>query len=176
MTQLTTAEALAWAASHGLWDILQLSLQLSVVVVGAKLLFWPRRRIRQLDFRAEPREYSPQFPRVAVLHIQNYTGSSIVLSHPYFRIQTLRRHPTAAEHAATDEVQLKFPDSSGTQFSEVEVLLRNKESTHTLVPFHPDESLESIRKAIGDRELGAVECYVTWLTRKPSTERLRTRL
>ena len=113
MTQPTVSETLAWATTHGLWDISQLILQLLVVAVGVKILFWPRRRIRQLDFRAEPKEYSTQFPRAAVLHIQNYTGSSIVLSHPYFRIQTLRRHPTAAEHAATDEIQLKFPDATG---------------------------------------------------------------
>ena len=169
-------ELLQRVESLGVWGLVQTLIQLIAALIGVRLVFFPRRRIKQLDFWAEVRTDHPQFPRAATLRVQNYTGTSIVISHPYFRTSELRAHPSGASNAATDEMQLKFPESSGQYLTEVELLLRNKESTYTLIPFDNTESEDRVRSAVTRRETGTIECNVTWLTRRPRTDRLRVRI
>lgn len=176
MDSLPILVFLRWTNEHGIWDLTQTIVLLVSLLAAIKLVFFPRRRIPRLDFWTEMRRDHPQYKRSVTLHVQNYTGRSLVLSWPYFRYDKLRPHDTAAGDAPSGDYQLKFPNSTNTLFSEVEVLLRNKESVHTLIPFDDAIAEADLEVAMKAGQLGRVECMVTWLDTTPKTHKLVRRL
>lgn len=156
----------------GLWDLLQTIILIASAIIGVKLIFFPRKRIRKLDFWPTLEPAHPQFGHCAKLNIQNYTGCSVIISSPYFRYKKIPPHEHAAQHAPSGDYQLKFPSPSGSALTEVEFLLRNKESTYALIFFADQTTEDEIREAIKERGLGRLECNVTWLRDKPHTEKL----
>lgn len=163
---------LKWLNDYGLWNAVQTVILVGGSIVGARILWGARKRIEQLDFWAVT-DGTPQFPKAVRLFVQNYTGTSVVVSSPYFRYRDLPAHRFAAAHGPAEEYQLKFPNPDGQLYSEVEVLLRHKETTHTLVPFADEVETDRLEGARKSRSLGTLTCNVTWLTKKPRTERLK---
>jgi hypothetical protein len=114
-----------WAHEHGVWEFLQF-LGISGILVGLRLLVFPRRRIRNLNFHIRlARNQHPQFPLILHLEIRNYTGRTVVLSSPFIRYGQIRPPLQAHGDSPSKEYEIKFPDAINTNLTEVEFLLRN---------------------------------------------------
>jgi hypothetical protein len=168
---------LRWLHEHGIWEIASFLLLVAGAVVGVRLAFFPRKRIRNLNFFTRVvRAGHPQFPLIVYLEIRNYTGRTVVLSSPFMRYCDLR--PPAEAHGDTPsgEYEIKFPDPQSRQLSEVEYLLRNKENVQTIIPLDPTHSDQEVQSAYHEKRLGSLTVTCTWLQEKPVVEKLVRRL
>lgn len=165
------AQSLAWLADHGVWDLLQAAVVTLSAVVGAKLFFFPKTRIRNLNLTTSWHQ-GGQFPSRVHLQLRNYTGVTIVISNPFFVYRALRPDPQAHGHSSKAEFEIKFPSLDGAMLSEVEYLLRHKENVSTFASLDPSHSEEEVARALTTRRVGTLHLTVTWLTQRPHTERL----
>jgi hypothetical protein len=168
---------LKWSNDHGIWDAAQFLVVAFGLGIGVKLIFFPRRRIRNLNFftRLE-RESHAQFPLRIHLELRNYTGTTVVLSSPFFVYRELRPAPQAHGDIPSGEYEIKFPNPTGQLLSEVEYLLRNKESVVTFIPLDPQHSDDEVKKALERQCAGTLTVICTWLKEKPQIEKLARRI
>jgi hypothetical protein len=173
----TFFDDLHWAHIHGVWELLSFLILVAGAVVGLKLAFFHRRRIRNLNFYTRPvRDPSAQFPLIIYIEIRNYTGRTVVLSSPFIRFRDLRPSPDAHGDTLSGEYEIKFPDPSGQQLTEIEFLLRNKENVRTYMPLDPTLSDPEVQTALKKRRLGSMTVTCTWMSEKPLVEKLVRRL
>lgn len=166
-------DALEWAHKHGVWEIL--------IIVGG-LSIWtklfPRRRIRNLNFyMREMRNEDAQFPLSIYLEIRNYTGRTVILSNPSIRLdRDLRAPPQAHGDSPSGDLEIKFPDPNRQLYSEVEFLLRNKETVHPILPLDPGHSDIDVQTALKQKRVGRLTVTCTWMQETPQVEIYRRRL
>src|SRR5215472_9535376 len=120
---------LRWSNDYGIWSIAQFLILAVTFVLGLKFFYFPRRRVRNLNFNIRFVR-NPRHEHESHIHLEvrNYTGCSVVLSSPFFRYRKLRPPPEAHGDTLSGEYEIKFPNPSGKGHTEVEYLLRNKES------------------------------------------------
>src|SRR5690348_4714360 len=137
---------LRWSNEYGIWGILQFLLLVISFVIGMKLFYFPRRRIRNLNFNIRfVRDRRHSFPSHIHLEFRNFTGRTVVLSSPFFRYRKLQPPTDARGDTLSGEYEIKFPGAGGEKkLSEVEYLLRNKESVHTIIPIDPNHPEEEV--------------------------------
>jgi hypothetical protein len=170
----TFLDALRWAHEHGIWELASFLIFVGGIIIGARFVFFPRRRIRNLNFYTRAaRNTHPQFPLIIYLEIRNYTGCTVVLSSPFISYRNLRPPPEAHGDSPSGEYEIKFPDPGNQTLSEVEAFLRNKESTNTIIPLDPTHSDQEVRTALSHKRLGSLTLTCTWLQDKPVVEKLR---
>lgn len=166
-------DVLRWANDYGIWSIVQVLFLAVTVVLGLKLFWIPRRRIRNLNFNIRfVRNPRHDFESHIHLELRNYTGRSVVLSSPFFRYRKLRPPPDAHGDTLSGEYEIKFPSPNGKALTEVEYLLRNKESVHTIIPIDPAHTEEEVNAMHLKRRIGKLTVMCTWLQERPSVDKL----
>lgn len=176
LTELVILKWMKWADQHGLWDMLSTVVLFVSAATGFFLIFWGKRRIRNLNFYVHPVRDSNNYPLRAYLEIRNYTGKSVVISMPYFVYGRLAPDPNARGDTPLQEFEIKFPGPGNGQLTEVEYLLRHRESVSTWIPINPKHSDDDVKSAIENRQLGKLSCMCTWLQDKPKVHKLVRRL
>ena len=143
--------------------------------VGLTVLFWAKGRVRNLNFFIRRLRDESHYPLKVYIEIRNYTGRSVVISVPYFVYGDLRPDPNARGDSPSREYEVKFPDPRNQTLSEVEYLLRHRESVSTWVPIDPTHTDEGVDQAIESRAVGKLRCMCTWLQDKPKVHKLARR-
>jgi len=131
------SDYLLWANLHGLWQFMQACILLVSFLIGMKLIYFPARRVKNLNFFTQIKRDDSQFPLRIQLEIRNFTGRTIVLSSPYFKYSKIRPDPHAHGDTPSGEYEVRFPDPSYQELREVEYMLRNKEMVSTVIPLDP---------------------------------------
>ena len=170
------SEYLLWANQHGLWQFIQAGILCVSFLIGMKLIYFPARRVKNLNFFTQIKRDDAQFPLRIQLEIRNFTGRTIVLSSPYFKYSKIRPDPRAQGDTPSGEYEVRFPDPSYQELREVEYMLRNKEMVSTVIPLDPQHSEDEIEKAFVKRRVGALTCMCTWLDEKPRVHKLVRRI
>lgn len=168
---------LRWAAEHALWDMLSALVLLLSALAGFAILFWAKRRVRNLDFFTirHPRDDS-DYPLKIYVEIRNYTGTSVVISSPYFKSGRLRLHPNARGEGFSRGYEVRFPDPASQMLTEVECLLRHRENVATWIPIDPSHTDQEVDEAIKHHTVGTLHCMCTWLQEKPKVHKLRPKI
>jgi hypothetical protein len=169
-------EALRWANDHGIWDLVQTVVLAGSAVVGLKLLFFPKSRVRHLNFSTRIREATSDFPLRLDLEIRNLTGRSIVISNAWFEFGKLRPDPNYLGDSPSGEFEVKFPGADPASLTEVEYLIRNKESLQTFIALDPTLGVAAAQAELARHRIGTINCTVTWLDERPRSHKLRRRL
>lgn len=165
-------DLLRWSNEYGVWSIAQFLILAVTFFLGLKIFYLPRRRIRNLNFKVQfLRSNRHAYPSHIYLEFRNYTGRSVVLSSPFFRYRKLRPPPDAHGDTLSGEYEVKFPGSS-KELSEVEYLLRNKESVHTIIPLDPAHTDEEVNAMHAKRRIGILTVMCTWLQDRPQVDKL----
>lgn len=168
-----TLDILRWTNEYGVWGILQFVLLAVSFIIGLKIIYFPRRRIRNLNFNVSfVRDKRHDFPSHIHLEFRNYTGRTVVLSSPFFRYRKLQPPSDAHGDTLSGEYEIKFPNGSGKELSEVEYLLRNKESVHTIIPIDPGHTDEEVNAMHAKRRIGTLTVMCTWLSERPKVDKL----
>ena len=68
-----------WAAQHGVWDMISAVVIFLSALIGAKVLFWTKRRIPNLNFSIYHRRDQDDYPLKVYVEIRNYTGSTVAM-------------------------------------------------------------------------------------------------
>jgi len=165
-----------WAAEHGLWDMLSAIILLISAVAGFAVLFWIKRRVRNLNFFTRRLRDNSNYPLKVYVEIRNYTGTSVVISSPYFKFGKLRPDPNARGDSFSQEYEIKFPDPSNQMLTEVEYLLRHRENVSTWVPIDPTHTDQEVDDAIKHHTVGTLHCMCTWLQEKPKVHKLHPKI
>jgi hypothetical protein len=175
-TELPVLAWMRWAAEHGLWDMIGTIVLVASALIGFTVLFWAKRRVRNLNFFIRRLRDDSNYPLKVYLEIRNYTGRSVVISVPYFMYAQLRPDPNARGDSPSREYEIKFPDPRNDTLSEVEYLLRHRESVSTWVPIDPTHTDQQVDAAIEQRRVGKLHCMCTWLQDKPKVHKLVRRI
>lgn len=165
---------LFWTNEYGIWGILQFVILIVSFILGLKLIYFPRRRIRNLNFNVSfVRNNRHEYPSYIHLEFRNFTGRSVVLSSPFFRYRRLQPPTDARGDTLSGEYEIKFPGAGGEKkLSEVEYLLRNKESVHTIIPIDPNHPEEEVNAMHAKRRIGTLTVMCTWLQDRPKVDKL----
>jgi len=144
-------------------------------VVGF-VLFFPKKRVRHLNFSTRVRAVEGPYPLRIDLEVRNLTGRSIVISNAWFEFGKLRPDPKAHGDSPSGEYEVKFPGVDPQFLTEVEYLIRNKESMQTFIPLDPAQGVAAAEAALASHKVGRFTCTVTWLDEKPRSHKLRRKL
>lgn len=145
-------------------------------IIGFKFLFFPKSRVRHLNFSTRIREGTTEFPLRMDVEIRNLTGRSIVISNAWFEFGKLKPDPNALGDSPSGEYEVKFPGPDPRQLTEVEFLVRTKESLLTYIPLDPSTGMAAAEAALAAHKVGRFTCTVTWLDERPRSHQLRRRL
>jgi hypothetical protein len=166
-------QVLRWTNDYGIWSIAQFLILAVTFILGLKFFYFPRRRVRNLNFNIRfVRNKKHAYPSYLHLEFRNYTGRSVVLSSPFFRYRKLRPPPDAHGDTLSGEYEVKFPGNSGEEYTEVEYLLRNKESVHTVIPIDPAHTDEEVNTMHDKRRIGTLTVMLIWLQDRPKVDKL----
>ena len=162
------------ANDYGVWSVAQFLILAISFFIGLKLIYFPRRRIRNLNFNVSfVRNNRHDYPSYIHLEFRNYTGRSVVLSSPFFRYRKLQPPTDARGDTLSGEYEIKFPGAGGNKsLTEVEYLLRNKESVHTIIPIDPAHPDEEVNAMHAKRRIGTLTVMCTWLQDRPKVDKL----
>lgn len=165
---------------HGIWDMLQCAGLLSAAIVVCFYLWFPRRRVTNLNFHVTTSRDNDNYPLKIRIEIRNFTGRAVVISHPTFKFRALRPHAQAHGHSATGEYEVKFPGVNAGLLTEVEYLLRHGEHVNTWIPLDPAHTDEQAAAATQTTAAGVLVCtctwFGTWLSDKPTSHTLKSRI
>ena len=168
---------LHWANDYGVWSIAQFVILAVTFVLGLKFFYFPRRRIRNLNFNIRfVRNNRHAYASYLHLEFRNYTGRSVVLSSPFFRYRKLRPPPDAHGDTLSGEYEIKFPGASAKDYTEVEYLLRNKEAVNTLIPIDSVHTDDEVNTMHAKRRIGTLTVMLTWLQDRPKVDKLVRRI
>jgi len=162
-----------WAADYALWDMSSTIILFVSAVIGFTVLFWAKRRVRNLNFFTQRRRDNSNYPLKVYIEIRNYTGRSVVISSPYYRYKDLRPDPKARGDSPSGDYELKFPDIAQQELKEVEYLIRHRENVSTWIPIDPEHTDAEIDEAIRRRKVATLYCMCTWLEEKPKVHKLK---
>ena len=165
-----------WAEQHGVWGIITTAVLLTSAAVGFAVLFWARGRVRNLNVFVRRDRDESNYPLKVKVELRNYTGRSVVISVPYFVYGDLRPDPNARGDSPSREYEVKFPDPKNQVLSEVEYLLRHRESVSSWLPIDPTHTDAEVDQAIERRSVGKFHCMCTWLHDKPKVHKLTRRI
>ena len=165
-------EFLLWANARGVWQIANLLVVFLSAIIGFGLIFWSKRRVKHLNFFLKGHRDSSNYPHKLYLEIRNYTGRSVVISSPFYKYIGLRADPNARGDSPSEEFEIKFAHPKEDQLTEVEYLIRNKESVSTWIPIDPTHKDTEVEKAIHDHRTVKFSCVCTWLEEKPRVHKL----
>jgi len=146
------------------------------VLIGVKLLFFPRTRVRHLNFSTRIHQGDPDFPLRVDLEIRNLTGRTAVISNAWFEFGKLRPDARAQGDSPSGEFEVKFPGPDGRTLTEVEYLVRTKESLFTFIALDPTQSVAEAEATLAAHKVGVITCTVTWLDERPRSQKLRRKL
>ena len=132
--------------------------------------------MRGLNFFIRPIRDASEYPLKVFLEIRNYAGRSVVISAPYFVFAGLRPDPNARGDTPTGEFEIKLPDPSSKNLTEVEYLLRHRENVSTWIPIDPTHTDAEVEAAIKQRRVGKLHCMCTWLKDEPEVHKLVRRI
>ena len=156
-----------WADQPGVWDLTSTVVLVLPAIMGFGIYLWARRRVRNLNFFTKRLRDGSNYPLKVYVEIRNYTGRSAVISMPFFKYDRLRPDPNARGDSPSREYEIKFPNPSQQTLSEVEYLLRRRESVSTWVPIDPQHTDAEVDAALESRRVGKLHCMCTWLQDKP---------
>jgi hypothetical protein len=63
-----------WADQHGVWGIVSTIVLLVSAAIGFTVLFWAKRRVRNLNFFVRRLRDQSNYPLKVYVEIRNYTG------------------------------------------------------------------------------------------------------
>jgi hypothetical protein len=169
-------DSLKWMNERGIWSLAQTVVLAGSAVVGAKLLFFPKTRVRHLNFSTRIRAGDGDFPLRLDLEIRNLTGHTAVVSNAWFEFNKLRPDPRSQGDTPSGEFEVRFPGPNSLALTEVEYLVRTKESLSTYIPLDPKHTLGEAEAALASHNVGRITCTVTWLLERPKSHQLRRRL
>jgi hypothetical protein len=168
---------LKWANDHGVWAAAQAIILAASFVIGLRIIYFPRRRIRNLNFHARlVRSERNKFRLMIYLELRNYTGRSVVLSSPFFRYVDLRAPSEAHGDTPSREYEIRFPNFGGKELTEVEYLLRNKEAVHTIIALDPTHTDQEVHRALNRHRVGILTVNCIWLQDTPRAQKLSRRI
>ncbi|MGH8370306.1 MAG: hypothetical protein ACRESC_04935 [Gammaproteobacteria bacterium] len=168
---------LKWANDHGVWAAVQAIVLVASFVIGLKIIYFPRRRIRNLNFHARlVRSERNKFRLMIYLELRNYTGRTVVLSSPFFRYLDLRAPSEAHGDTPSREYEIRFPNNGGKELTEVEYLLRNKEAVHTIIALDPTHTDQEVHRALNKHRIGTFIVKCIWLQDAPRVQKLSRRI
>lgn len=172
-----TLAFLEWTNQYGIWGIAQFLILIVSFFIGLKFIYFPRRRIRNLNFNVNfVRNNRHDYPSYIHLEFRNFTGRSVVLSSPFFRYRKLQPPSDARGDTLSGEYEMKFPGANGKEMTEVEYLLRNKESVHTIIPIDPEHADEEVNEMHRRRRIGTVTVMCVWIQDRPTMDKLVRRI
>jgi hypothetical protein len=177
-----------WAHEHALWEMISVLLLVFGGALTWVFLFWPKRRVRNLNFFITRERDESNYPLKLNVEIRNFTGRNLLISGAYFVYAGLRCDPKARGDSPSGEHEIKFPPNpAGGMLSEVEYLLRHKEFVSTWIPIDPKHTNDEVDAAIAPcrwylrywharRRAGKLYCMCTWLQDKPTVHKLVRRI
>src|ERR1019366_10243215 len=110
------------------------------------------------------------------LEIRNLTGRTAVISNAWFEFDKLRPDSRALGDTPSGEFEVKFPGPDGRTLTEVEYLVRTKESLFTFIALDPAQTAPEAEAALAAHRVGRMTCTVTWLDERPRSQLLRRKL
>ena len=167
---------LKFAADYAIWDLLSTIIILASAVIGFSILFWTKRRVRNLNFFTQRRRDASDYPLKVYIEIRNYTGRSVVISSPYYRYGDLKPDPNARGDSPSGDYEMKFPDVAQRELKEVDYLIRHGENVSTWIPVDPKHSDQKVDEAIKDRKVATLYCMCTWLEEKPRVHKSKRKI
>lgn len=169
-------DSLKWANDHGLWSAGQTVVIAGSAIIAGKLIFFPKSRVRHLNFSTHIGEGGGEFPLRLDLEIRNLTGRTAVISNAWFEFGKLRPDSRAQGDTPSGEFEVRFPGPHSDALTEVEYLVRTKESLFTFIPIDPTHTADEARAALAHHQVGRLTCTVTWLDERPRSQKLRRKL
>jgi hypothetical protein len=145
-------------------------------LIGVKFLFFPRTRVRHLNFSTRIHGGDQDVPLRLDLEIRNLTGRTAVVSNAWFEFGKLRPDPRAQGDTPSGEFEVRFPGADGHTLTEVEYLVRTKESLFTYIMLDPSHTIQEAEAALAAHRVGTISCTVTWLDERPRSQKLRRKL
>jgi hypothetical protein len=163
---------------HGVWGIANTMILFLSAILGFGIVFWAKRRVKHLNFHTSFHrgKTSDAYPLIVNIEIRNYAGRSVVISSPYFKYDKLKPDPNARGDSSSGEYEVKFPNAKQPILTEVEYLIRHKESVTTWIPldrYHSNDEVETILK---NRQVGTFCCTCTWLEDRPRVHKLKQKI
>jgi hypothetical protein len=167
---------LKWINERGLWSMTQTGVLAVSALIGVKLVFFPKQRVRHLNFSTRIHGGGQDFPLRLDLEIRNLTGRTAVVSNAWFEFGKLRPDLHAQGDTPSGEFEVKFPGADGHALTEVEYLVRTKESLFTYIMLDPSHTIPEAEAALAAHKVGTITCTVTWLDERPRSQKLRRKL
>ena len=167
---------LKWAADYAIWDLLNTIIIFISAVLGFSVIFWTRKRVRNLNFFTHRRRDNSSYPLKVYIEIRNYTGRSVVISSPYYKYGDLRPDPNARGDSPSGDYEMKFPDTTQQELREVDYLIRNGENVSTWIPIDQQHTDQEVDEAIRNRRVAILYCMCTWLEEKPRVHKLNRKI
>lgn len=112
---------LKYAADYAIWDLLNTIIIFISAVLGFSVLFWTKRRVRNLNFFIQRRRDNSNYPLKVYIEIRNYTGRSVVISSAYFKYEDLNHPSNARGDSPSGNYEMKFPNTQN-ELKEIEYL------------------------------------------------------
>jgi hypothetical protein len=165
-------EVLEWIDHHhGIWAFLDLSIAATGLGVAIKLIWFPKQRIRNLNFSTWHDRSDPHFPLRVMINIRNFTGRSVVLVSKGFTFKSLRVMQGARGHSASKEYECKFPDSTGS-LNTMEYLLQHRQDVLSWMPLDPSHTDQEVKDALDKHSVGLLALDYVMLEDKPKVQAL----
>lgn len=167
---------LKWAADYAIWDLLNMIIIFISAVLGFSVLFWAKKRVRNLNFFIQRRRDNSNYPLKVYIEIRNYTGRSVVISSAYFKYGDLKPDPKARGDSPSGDYEMKFPDIPQQELKEIDYLIRDRENVSTWIPVDPGHTDNEVDEAIKNRKVATLYCMCTWLEEKPRVHKLNRKI
>ena len=156
---------------HGIWAFLELMIAAIAAGVGIKLIWFPKRRIRNLNVTTGFDRSDPNFPLQVIIHIRNYTGRTVVLRSKGFTYKGLRRMPGAAGHTASKEYEFKFPHG-GPNLESMDYMLQHGDNVTSWMPLDPSHTDQEVQDALNKQSVGTLALDCVFIEDKPKVQPL----
>jgi hypothetical protein len=147
---------LKFMAEWGLWDILGL-LGAIIPTLAVVVYLFPRRAMRNFYIDSKRESANVPYSKVIRIEMRNHTNEPLyVVSEGFVFGSVIRASPEAAKHAVKQVYEIKFQGGEPDSLTEIDALLRPRETASTWVPVDPSQDDEDIDAAIRNRAVGTL--------------------
>lgn len=176
MIFLKIVENLVFLNNIGIWEIINVIILVSGVIIGSFYLARGRRVPMLNIFTYHGKREGTHYTSLINIEFRNYVGTSIVICNPYFKYGNLRPDSAARRDSFSGETEVKFVGKNGTVLTEIEAFIPHKENTSTWVPIDPAHTEVEIKAALENKKVGILYFTCIWVKEKPKVKKLKIRI
>lgn len=155
-------------AEWGVWDIIGLFVALVPAVLVFIYLF-PRKAIDNLYIDTKIGSVpNTVYSKIILVELRNHTNEPIyILSLGFSFGSAIYPSPHGAKNAATGVYEIKFEGRENGRLSEIDTLIRPNQVVITWIPVDPNQSDESLSKALSNRTVGYLRLKMQKISSRP---------